>query len=191
MADTIAVQRGTHYTHGMHVYPGETALGVWASIEAQNAGLAAGMWQSHLVCSSDLWTREVEQANPVWVERQLNLWRVPWPHLGSYSRLSFWAHMYGGFLAWNDFDFRVKLWDSAYTATFWSGSVTYSFDYDTAETHRVFLEWDMGEATLAPHLGEAIFVELTGIKHSHVEPEGLAWSLRMNEFLLITANLPL
>jgi hypothetical protein len=187
MADTIAVQRGTHYTHGMHVYPGETALGVWASIEAQNAGLVAGMWQSHLVCSSDLWTWEVSGGfNPVW----LNQWRVTWPQLGSYSRLSFWANARSGFLGGRELKFCAWFYDAGYTAVF-GNSGTAVVEWETDDTRRISLEWDMASATLAPHLGEAIFVELVAWRPYEVSPEPESWTVRMNEFLLITANLPL
>ena len=187
MADAIAVQRGTVYTHGMHIYPGDSPTGVWASIEAQNAGLVAGMWQNHMLCSPNSEILEVEQGAPVWVEKRLNIWRFPWPQLGSYSRLDFWLNASTGWDGWNLFNVYLRMWDPGYTAPF--HTATYTKSFELGQTRRVTFEWDMETATLAPHLDEAIFLEIVGRKTEYAGYH--SWTVRMNQFLLITANLPL
>lgn len=188
MADAIAVQRGTVYTHGMHIYPGDSPTGVWASIEAQNAGLVAGMWQNHMLCSPDSEILEVQKAaiyDPDVAE--LNLWYFTWPQLGSYSRLSFWAN---NVIGMGDteapYEFYLRLWDLDGAGIFWVG--TWRQAFSTGQTHRISMEWDMETVGLDAYLGGTMAIQLAGGRSSN--PEN-GWTVRMNQFLLITANLPL
>lgn len=185
MAETIAVQRGTHYTHNMHIYPGEMPTGVWASIEAQSAGYVAGIWQNHLACSpwGEIW--EVTHQDDYHYPLQLQQWRVNWPPLGSYARLSFTVQKFG---AWHWFEFIVRLWNDSYSATFYDGTVTkemYSGDSD-----RITFEWDVGKCALADHMETNMYVEVLGMLTVPDPGYPESWRCDVSEFLMITANRP-
>ncbi|MBU8871391.1 MAG: hypothetical protein KOO60_11055 [Gemmatimonadales bacterium] len=192
MAETIVVQRGQFGTHNMHVYAGETALSHWASIEAQNTGYIAGNWQSHLVCTPNSEKWEVSHPYDDMIggmgKEQLNLWRITWPALGSYTRLSFTALSGPDWLGEHKFDFGIRLYDADYTASFYDGTVLESFDQEEAK--RITFHWDMDDSGLAAHIDTGIYIQLFGGRELY-NPLDWGWTFRFYEFLIVTANCPL
>lgn len=189
MAETLVVQRGNIGTTKMHIEPGETPTGLWASIEAQNAGIVAGNWQNHLVCAPSSETMSVTCINS-WLVREANAWRMRWPVLGSYSRLSFWAYAQDFRVGvFNQMDFYVNLWNAGHSEIFYAGTVTESCV--EGQTRRITLEWDMESTGLSGHINTNIFVELKARRTINNFPASNIWTFRMNEFTLVTANCPL
>lgn len=191
MAETLTIQRSNIGTHNMHVYPGETPTGVWASIEAQNAGVVAGNWQNHLECTPSTDVLEAGVAL-VWTEVQVEQWRMRWPKLGSYTRLSFWAaaDTWPAIADYN-MDFYVRLWNAGYTATFYAATVTQEFEYSVGLKHRITFDWDMSGANMSSHIDTNIFIELVAKKTVSNHPGSETWVYNFNEFLIVTANRPL
>lgn len=188
MAETIVVQRGNIGTFNMHVYPGDRPTGLWASIEAQNAGIVAGNWQSHLVCSPDIDMVEIDKYDPSPLPQQLNQWRVRWPRLGSYSRLSFWSLADAkGIGAAPEWDYILRLWDGAYTTNFYSATLVL-WHNEITYTERVAIGWDMEESGLSSYIDTDIFVEIIAMPSEDPDQD---WTMRANEFSLYTANRPL
>lgn len=180
MAETIVVQRGNIATHNMHLYPDETPTGMWASIEAQNAGLVAGNWQNHLICTRDSWQLDTFGQYPH-VE-QVNQWRMRWPRLGSYSRLSFSAWASPTYR-----DYILRLWPSNYSAPLYVATITV-----LPLLHawgRVTFEWSMDKAGLSSHLNTAVWVELLSTREEEWPYD--TWNLYTKRFCLVTANCPL
>ena len=175
----------------MYVAAGETPTGIWASIEAQNAGYVAGNWQNHLVCTPKSETTQTSNPTDIWCSLQLNKWRINWPGLGSYSRLSFTAYSYMGFIGWEDFSFFLMMWDASHTTNFYTGTVLHAFE-NWDEARRITLEWNMDDAGLSSHLNTDIYLELVGRKtHDIAVPYVNTWGIKLYEFLMVTANCPL
>ena len=177
MAETVVVQRGHAATHNMHLYPNETPTGMWASIEAQNAGLVAGNFQNHLICTRDDWRIYTSSLVAGW--EQINQWRMRWPRLGSYSRLSFSAQGAGGY----DVYYVLRLWDAAYTGVFYAATTTVA--QPSGVWRPVVFEWSMDDAELSSHVNTALFVELLTRRLY------LPWDLYTKRFCLVTASCPL
>ena len=183
MAETIVVQRGNIGTHNMHIHPDHVPTGMWASIEAQNAGIVAGNWQSHIVCTPYSEELVVEKWGPGYQYEQINSWNIRWPRLGSYTRLafrSFAADFYWNYVVW--------LWNDSHSATFYDATVVLKHNSDDY-VERVVFEWDMEGADLSGWLNKNITVELIArpLDNSSANDD---WALGLREFSIYTANRP-
>jgi hypothetical protein len=186
MAETLIVQRGHIGTHKMHIQGGEIPTGIWASIEAQNAGIVAGNWQNHIACSPTTEIREVEKTPYDADYQMLNIWRFYWPRLGSYTRLSFTAYNSFGMDDPSPFRFVVhfKQAEAPYSMIYY-GTVTETFGVEQAK--RITMEWDLSD-TGHGYFNDDVYVQVSGGRGGDA---GNGWKMRMNEFVLVTANCPL
>jgi hypothetical protein len=182
MAETLVVQRGHVGTHNMHVEPGDTPTGVWASIVAQNTGLVAGNWQSHLVCSPSSEPMYVYGSHDA--HSQVNQWRTYWPKLGSYSRLSFLVDIADDLAGF--WEFTVRLWDAGYGSVFYHGTVTAKLEGEGYNT--VTLEWSMADSGLSSHINTNMSVELITWPTFFIYGY---WGMYVKMFSIYTANCPL
>lgn len=183
MAGNLVVQRGHLATHNMHVYPGEVPTGLWASLEAQNGGYAAGNWQCHLFSTpgSEWW--QVEKSEPNWEWETLNFWRPgKWPRLGSYAHLSFWAE---DVEQAGKFGFVLQI---GVISGDWFHAATVNYDFPAEGGEQITFQWNMEDSDLKNHLDDGIKIRLLG--HNRVDGAAAVWILKMNKWCMYTANCP-
>ena len=186
MAETIVVQRGNIGTHNMHIHPDHVPTGMWASIEAQNAGIVAGNWQSHIVCTP--YSEEVVTSG-LWSSfnyEQINNWNIRWPRLGSYTRLAFRSVAPDW---WGSTDYVVRLWNDSHSATFYDATVVLTHNSNDY-TERIVFEWDMEGADLSSWLNKYISIQLLARPTEDQSLPG-GWLIKVREFSMYTANRPL
>ena len=193
MAETIVVQRGTHYTHNMHIYPDDPASALWASLEAQNAGYIQGMYQNNMLCTPMSHVIEVEKTWVHTYSQQLNIFHfLRWPLLGSYTQLSFDVkniqQLQGAYDDDGPHMFVVYLRAGFNSPSIYRGTITEYFEPD--ETKRITFRWTMEEATLDDELEQIIVVNVIANRYLEEFREH-GWILETKLWSMYTASLPL
>lgn len=181
MADTISVVKGDIQTYNMHIYPGETPTGLWASLMAQNLGHIRGNYTCHMECSDTAIIRTAGDPFGGWA--MLNSFDLPWPMLGSHARLSYYFNLYEGHTG--VFRHGVYIWVGE--GLLWQSAYYYTEDMNVGDTERIAFEWTMEEAGLDAHLDDEkvrvnVWAEMYG--------GGYSWISRTNEYHFCVAERP-
>ena len=185
MAETVVVQRGHIGTHNMYVHPGDRPTGVWASIEAQNAGIIAGNWQCHLMSSPAHNWWEVQHSSPGWDVEMLNFWRLNWPRLGSYTHLSFWAK---NIELVDKYSFVLQIGVQG-AGDNWFHAATVNYNFKDDERTKITFQWNMEDSNLNDHLDDDIKMRVLGYRRVE-EGQPYGWIIKMNKWCMYTANCP-